>query len=793
MNLYDWQTEHAQKILAALCRYRVALDASETGLGKTHIACWVAQRLKLPLVIICPKILKPTWAEVAAQWGLAPVLIENYEKLRRSPTTLLSMPADTLVVWDEAQKAKGQKSQIAKLVIASKKFVNLMLSATLAESPLDLKAAGYLLGLHYDRNFWKWAKENGCRENPWGGLEFRDSSRLPVLHRQIFSDRGSKLSLTQVAHLLPSNRVEARSIEVADRKKIQEIYAAIEQEINEKIEDAKEEDLEDRILALLMSKSVVIHGRLLHEVERLKVDAMAEMATQFMEDGALVVLFVNYVDSSTKLSGLLNCGVINGETRHNERQRLMQEVQENRANALVITASAGGHGISLHDTIGGKPRVVLISPNYSAQTMTQTFGRCFRTGTKSPVQQIVLFAANTPEEAVKNAYIRKLKNMKTINDGAVVEAKVEVVSTTVNSEVNHEERAHAEFSPSGLNALAECSHFRQDQSGPVHFVTERGTVMHGAYETENMAGLAPWEVELVEKALMATKKIEQDFFGGEPDKVIKEIKLHYLDQFGHLDRLSFKGTKAAICDAKFGYKAVKDAENNMQGWAYALSVFDAYPEIEEISVAFLMVRRDEVSVHVFKRAYDYATIKAGIAALIDNARNEEHPYTPNDHCQYCCKAAGCPALREKALAIAKAYEPALLLPEIPHGSEITDPSTMSKALALAPVLEKWASGVKKAGVEMAMAGVPVPGFELKERKGRREITDAAIAYSIVRPRVSAEEFASVCKVSVGDLEDLIGSKAPRGSKALVKQELTELLGGAGALKEGDPVRFLQKK
>lgn len=785
MKLYDWQLPHAQKLLGALARHRAALDASDTGLGKTHIACWVAKHLNLPVAIVCPKILKQVWKEATRQWDLQPVLIENYEKLRKQPKQLLGQAPDTLVIWDEAQKAKGQKSQTAKLMAESKKFVNLMLSATLAESPLDMKAAGFLLGMHSWKDFWVWAKRNGCRENHWGGLEFVSAQSLQSLHHRIFSERGSKLSLTTLSHLLPSNRVDSMAVEVAGQKEIAALYAELENEIQMKIEENP-----DRALELMLAKGAVLHGKMLHKIEGLKLESMAELAQQYMEDGALVVCFVNYVDSSKELSQRLGCGVINGETPSDERERLVREVQENKSDALVVTAGAGGHGISLHDTIGNKPRVVLISPNYSAQTMVQTFGRSHRTGAKSPVQQFVIFAANTPEEEVRKAYQRKLKNMKTINDGVNPEVNQQQPAV-VNTD--HETRAHAEFSPSTLNAIADCSHFRQDQTGEVHFVTERGTKMHEAFETGNMAGLAPWEVELVDKVLAVAAGIENETFQKAPEKTIKEARLYYLDQFGHLDRYSLCGNKAVITDAKFGYKAVRDAENNMQGWAYALSVFDAHPEVEEITVAFIMARRDEVSVHTFKRALDYPTLKAGIAVLIANARNPENPYTPNDHCQYCSKCAVCPALREKALAVAKAYEPALLVPEITHGSEIMDPSTMSKALALAPVLEKWASGVKKAAVEMAMNGVAVPGFELKERKGRREVTDATIAFGIVRSRITAEEFASACKVSIGDLEDLVADKAPRGTKAAVKQELNELLLGAGALKEGDPVRFLSKK
>ena len=63
--------------------------------------------------------------------------------------------------------------------------------------------------------------------------------------------------------------------------------------------------------------------------------------------------------------------------------------------------------------------------------------------------------------------------------------------------------------------------------------------------------------------------------------ILKELKLSILNglTFGTADLVMVKADRAIIGDAKFGWNPVEDAETNLQGWAYAIGVFEKYPEV----------------------------------------------------------------------------------------------------------------------------------------------------------------------------------------------------------------------
>lgn len=66
--------------------------------------------------------------------------------------------------------------------------------------------------------------------------------------------------------------------------------------------------------------------------------------------------------------------------------------------------------------------------------------------------------------------------------------------------------------------------------------------------------------------------------------ILKELKLSILNglTFGTADLVMVKGDRAIIGDAKFGWNPVEDAEVNLQGWAYAIGVFEKYPEVQMV-------------------------------------------------------------------------------------------------------------------------------------------------------------------------------------------------------------------
>lgn len=83
MRLLPYQVASFERLVAVLRAHGAALDASDTGVGKTHVACAACKELGLRPAIVCPKNLIPVWRKACRDWGLPePVFVLNYEAVR---------------------------------------------------------------------------------------------------------------------------------------------------------------------------------------------------------------------------------------------------------------------------------------------------------------------------------------------------------------------------------------------------------------------------------------------------------------------------------------------------------------------------------------------------------------------------------------------------------------------------------------------------------------------------------------------------------------------------------------
>ena len=128
-----------------------------------------------------------------------------------------------------------------------------------------------------------------------------------------------------------------------------------------------------------------------------------------------MVIFLNFTESLLELSSILGCEYINGGTPADMRNEYIDSFQRDETNLLVINAATGGTGISLHDTIGNRPRLSLISPSFNAKEFAQVIGRIHRNGAKSDALQKVLLSHGSIEEYVMEAINKKLDNMNIIH------------------------------------------------------------------------------------------------------------------------------------------------------------------------------------------------------------------------------------------------------------------------------------------------------------------------------------------------------------------------------------------
>ena len=59
--LYEWQKDHVDKLVASLKKHGTAKDGSDTGTGKTVMALECAKRLGLTPFVVAPKAVLPSW------------------------------------------------------------------------------------------------------------------------------------------------------------------------------------------------------------------------------------------------------------------------------------------------------------------------------------------------------------------------------------------------------------------------------------------------------------------------------------------------------------------------------------------------------------------------------------------------------------------------------------------------------------------------------------------------------------------------------------------------------------
>ena len=396
----------------------MALDASDCGTGKTVTAVHVASKRRLPVLVICPKAVIPSWKNWLRVFAAPQFEVINYEKLKSRKKNNLGhwlgskwvwdLKEKHLLIFDEVHKCKGYKSQNGKILGAARGIHEvLMLSATAAQNPLDMRWTGELLGIHNGDNYWKWLQYMKVGQAPWGGLMyFGGAAGLKEIHRSIFPEKGVRTRVEDLGDAFPANKIMAEVYDIDD--KIGKLYEQMEAEIVV-LQEAKSRDFDP-------SEPRTRLLRLRQEVELLRVPVLVDMAENLVEQGNSVVIFTNFMATCRTLMERLEAVGVHGEQTDEERQRAIYEFQEDKKNIIIVQIQAGGVGLSLHDT-KGRPRVSLICPTYSAIDLKQALGRIHRAGSKSRALQYIVYAANSVEEQVARKTKKKIEQISLLNDG----------------------------------------------------------------------------------------------------------------------------------------------------------------------------------------------------------------------------------------------------------------------------------------------------------------------------------------------------------------------------------------
>jgi hypothetical protein len=451
------QVPHVKRLVDSLYTNGFALDMSETGTGKSYAAAAVARELGCdstrPLVLVCPKTVIPQWTKILASFNLKPYVAINYEKLGRGNTTYMkwkkqkcilkpwvenavmdapefNFPKDALVILDEGHKCKGNHSTNSWMMIMLKEqgYKVLVASATLATTPIELKAAGYLADLHSLYNFDHFLRQHGAEwvgrfgAMSWDAASAAAKHSMMLLNEYFFDTRrcASRLTVDDFGTLFPESHLLPTAFDMgANSSKIQAAYDEMETELARL--DDRTEGYSEHIFAIMTKAR--------RTSELCKVPLFCEKIEELFDEGKSVAVFVNFTDSidaivsrlknNKKFAGQI--GYIVGGQNANVRQRDIEDFNSDKKRIILCNIAAGGVGISLHDLNGNFPRASVISPTWSAVNLKQVFGRVHRAGALTKCVQYIVYAAGCIEEQICRRVEFKLQNLSTLNDGDLAE------------------------------------------------------------------------------------------------------------------------------------------------------------------------------------------------------------------------------------------------------------------------------------------------------------------------------------------------------------------------------------
>lgn len=446
-----YQVQAVEHLKSILPHQPGVVDASQTGVGKTYIALFACRHFNLRPLVVAPKALLSNWERACGAVGVDPIMIINYDKIRMGKLPEFTyrkgkhwgdwnVPPGTMIIFDEAHRCRGRTTKNTKLLIAAREVAAnpnkrtrvMLLSATLAENCYQMRSIGYALGLFETPqvHFLPWCHMHGLVKGRFGLTTNKQDHWMKVINGYIFPKKGNRLKHSELEGF-PETHISAWDIPVANPALVDKAWQEI-QDLRESDEDRIEGELrawledehpeDEEFDPNKYGQGIIEHLRDWQEAELQKVPTLADMAIDLIHDGNNVPVFLNFFRCLREFTDRMkkakvSHGLINGEVKQKDREDMIDQFQRNKINCLILQTTIGKEGIDLHD-LYGRPRVSLISPNWSATDLTQVLGRIHRAGAVSKAIQRVCFAAKTKiERRIRKQVEAKLNNIAALNDG----------------------------------------------------------------------------------------------------------------------------------------------------------------------------------------------------------------------------------------------------------------------------------------------------------------------------------------------------------------------------------------
>jgi hypothetical protein len=304
----------------------------------------------------------------------------------------------------------------------------------------------------------------------------------------------------------------------------------------------------------------------------------------------------------------------------------------------------------------------------------------------------------------------------------------------------------------------------RDRPGTETEYSRRGTELHGVAAralTEGLEAsdalpddldgqdiLAPW---------LATVRRAQDALGGE---VLIEHRFSLADlhelYWGTADAVIVAPPNLWVGDLKTGGGHPvpvrrEDGRPNFQLAGYALGVVQSLPPgtvISHIMLCVVQPRRN--SVQLTEMSIDEVMDLAGdLVEIANKALAQDAPLVPGEHCAFCRGAVVCPALQERALAVAASeFDDERPIEERrPRPPADLTPEQLALVLDAAHLVKLWIAAVEVHALGEAKRGTAIPGWKLAAKRSTRkwvseDEASAALTFLLEENRFAPPELLS---------------------------------------------------
>jgi hypothetical protein len=337
----------------------------------------------------------------------------------------INFPKNSLVILDEVHKCKSATSKNSDFLIKLKMdgYKSLLLSATAATNPLEMKAFGFATTLHNLVSYRHFITSSGAYAGRYGGFQIDLQSQKTIeamsnIHNTLFNlyKVSSRMTRKMFDKIFPDNHVMAECFDMGtNTDKINRVYEQMEAEMAA-LEESSINYSQHHFAIMTKARRMA---------ELLKVPTMVEMIEDWYDEGISPVVFVNFTDTveaiekqlakNRKFDGKI-ARIVGGQS-DKVRQKDIEDFQSDNKRIMIANLAAGNAGVSLHDLIGNHPRGSIISPSYSAINLLQALGRIHRAEGKTTCIQKVMFADGTIEVEACKRVQSKLNNLECLNDG----------------------------------------------------------------------------------------------------------------------------------------------------------------------------------------------------------------------------------------------------------------------------------------------------------------------------------------------------------------------------------------